>query len=258
MSNIEEYLDLQEKLISERFNHIRSSYSDSDVKGGANEGVVTDFLKEYLSDRFLANNSEVIDSYGHRSNEVDICVCNRDQPISKEKGGILIAEGIDFVVQVKAKLTKPEVRRALDNCKSVKLLERKRDKRDIFAAMDADIPYFVQRIPYFVFAFTAASKFETLCRNIYDMVESVDYIHQPDAFFILGEGFVFNHREGRGAGLEINGKVPEGLFALSTKHNLSDFMGYIHLIVPRFYRVIDPMKYYIRDKINITLQQLWF
>ena len=256
MSSIEEYLSLQEKLIKENFEHIRRSYSDSDVKGSANEHVVTDFLKRYISCHFIANNSEIVDSYGNKSNEIDVCVCNQDQPVSKESGGILIAEGIDFVVQVKAKLTKSEINRVVKNCKSVKKLKRRRNKKDIFAAMDSDIPYFVERIPYFVFAFSGGARFETLCKNIYDAITEDDYVHQPDAFFILDEGFIVNCRDGKGAGIVVEGKIAEGLFAYSTEQNLSDFMKYIHLIVPRFYRVIDPLLYYIRDEIKIELQQL--
>jgi hypothetical protein len=256
MSSIEEYLNLQEKLIKENFEHIRRSYSDSDVKGGANEHIVIDFMRKYISCHFIANNSEVIDSYGNKSHEIDVCVCNRDQPVSQERGGILIAEGIDFVVQVKAKLTKAEINRVVKNCKSVKTLKRRKNQKDIFAAMDADIPYFVERIPYFVFAFSGGAKFETLCKNIYDSIADVDYVYQPDAFFVLNEGFIVNCRDGKGAGIERNGKIAEGLSAYSTKQNLSDFMKYIHLIVPRFYRVIDPLLYYIRDELKIELQQL--
>ena len=256
MSSVEEYLNLQEKLMKENFEFIRHSYRDSDVKGGANEHIVADFLRKYISCNFIANNSEIVDSYGNKSDETDCCVCNRDQPVNKESGGILIAEGVDFVVQVKAKLTKTEIGRAVKNCKSVKMLKRRKNQKDVFSAMDADIPYFVERIPYFVFAFSGGAKFETLCKNIYDATDNNDYIYQPDAFFVLNEGFIVNCRDGKGAGVEVNGKVAEGLFAYSTKQNLSDFMKFIHLIVPRFYRVIDPLNYYIRDKINIELQQL--
>jgi hypothetical protein len=256
MSSIEEYLSLQEKLMKENFEHIRRSYSDSDVKGSANENVVSDFLKKYVPCHFIAKNSEVIDSYGNKSNEIDVCVCNRDQPVGRENGGILIAEGIDFVVQVKAKLSKSEIIRVVKNCKSVKTLERQKHQKDIFVAMDSDVPYFVDRIPYFVFAFSGGAKFETLCKNIYDAIDDVDYIYQPDAFFVLNDGFVINCRDGKGAGIDVNGKAAEGLFAYSTNQNLSDFMKYIHLIVPRFYRVIDPLLYYIRDEIKIKLEQL--
>jgi len=242
--------------MKENFEHIRRSYSDSDVKGSANEHVVSDFLKKYILCQFIANNSEMVDSYGNKSDEIDVCACNRDQPVSRENGGILIAEGIDFVVQVKAKLTKSEINRVVKNCKSVKMLKRRKHPKDIFAAMDADIPYFVERIPYFVFAFSGGAKFETLCKNIYDAIDNVDYVYQPDAFFVLNEGFIVNCRDGKGAGIDANGKVAEGLFAYSTNQNLSDFMKYIHLIVPRFYRVIDPLLYYIRDEIKIELQQL--
>ena len=256
MSSIEEYLNHQEKLMKESFEYIRRSYSDSDVKGGANERIVAEFLRKYVSCRFVTNNSEIVDSFGYKSHEIDVCVCNQDQPISQEHGGILIAEGIDFVVQVKSNLTKPEIRRTIDNCKSVKMLKRRKNQKDIFAVLDADVPYYVDRIPYFAFAFSAGSKFETLCRNIYDMIDGIDYIYQPDAFFILGDGFIVNCRDGKGAGLEVNGKVAEGLFAYATNQNLSDFMKFIHRVVPRFYRVIDPLTYYIRNKIDVKLQQL--
>ncbi len=254
MTSIEEYLNLQEKLMKENFDHIRRSYSDSDVKGGANERIVADFLRKYISCRFVTNNSQIVDSYGYKSRETDVCVCNQDQPLNQEHGGILIAEGIDLVVQVKATLTKQEINSAIDNCKSVKMLKRRTNQKDIFAVMDEDIPYYVDRIPYFVFAFSGGAKFETLCKTINSAIKNVDYIYQPDAFLILNDGFVVNCREGKGVGPKINGEKAKGIFAYSLHQNLSYFMKFIHLVVPRFYRVIDPLTYYLRDIISVEFK----
>jgi hypothetical protein len=255
MSSIEDYLKYQEYQMKREFERVRKMYSDSDVKGGANENIVAEFLRKYISCHFVATNSQIVDSYDSKSNEIDVCVCNKDQPRIAEDGAILISEGIDFVVQVKAILTKREIERAKDNCKSVKMLLRKRAKEDIVLAMDADIPYYVHRIPYFVFAFTVDTKFETLLENIYDiMIEGVDYFYQPDGVFILDKGYVVNCRAGKGVGLmtKESGKEVEGLFAFETKQSLSDFMKWVHIVVPRFYRVIDPLAYYMRDEIKLS------
>jgi hypothetical protein len=45
MDVITDYFASQERSLSESFARIRKTHSDSDVKGGANEGTVTEFLR---------------------------------------------------------------------------------------------------------------------------------------------------------------------------------------------------------------------
>jgi hypothetical protein len=73
------------------------------------------FLKNTVPAWDASKNSQIIDSDCLRSDEVDVCVCNYDQFLIQPEGGLLISEGVDFVVQVKAMVTDDELDRALKN-----------------------------------------------------------------------------------------------------------------------------------------------
>ena len=121
MNKIQEYCDFQSKQLVERFQQIRSGKDDSDVKGGENEQTVVKFLKEHCPAKHIVTNTSIIDSYGNSTDEIDVCVCNADQPFLPSPGSHIIAEGVDFVVQVKSSIpSRSEIKRIINNSQSVK------------------------------------------------------------------------------------------------------------------------------------------
>lgn len=254
MANIESYLEVQSHRLREDFERIRANYTDSDAKGSANEKVVAEFLQKHISAEFVVTNAEIIDSYGEASSEVDICVCNRDQPFNPSPSQILLAEGVDFVVQVKAYLTSGEIDRVIGNCDGVKKLRRKASKGDFTLAKVEDIPYYLDRIPYIVLAFSSALKLETVLEKLIEKLKDVALEHQPDAIFILNTGTIWNFREGKGKTWKSKGKPIAGLCAAySGEQTLLEFMRFIHVFVPRFHRTVSPLVHYFPDKLAFRL-----
>lgn len=122
---IEEYFEQHGKELTARFARIRAAHQDSHVKGGANEAAVAELLRQHLADRRIVTNSSILDTRGELSNEVDVAVCNSYQPFLTAEGEqLLIVEGVDAAVQVKARLTATELERLVSNAASVKRLER--------------------------------------------------------------------------------------------------------------------------------------
>ena len=140
-----------EKVLQAKFDAAKAGITDTAVKGSANEQIIANFLKESVPNWFVSTNSQIIDSYDNSSDELDVCVCNDYQFLLQPRGGVLIAEGVDFVVQVKATLTDEELNRTIKNCVKVKRLKRNIIKESLVyypANMGHDWPDF---IPYFCF-----------------------------------------------------------------------------------------------------------
>jgi hypothetical protein len=104
---------------------------DSDVKGAGNEQIVAELIQNNMAHKAIVTNCSIIDARDRRSSEVDVAICNEYQPfLSRRQAEILLVEGVDAVVQVKARLDGREIKRIVRNCQSVKRLERSASKGD--------------------------------------------------------------------------------------------------------------------------------
>jgi hypothetical protein len=242
---IRDYFVSQQRRLKEDFDRIRASLSDSDVKGSANEQTIVEFLNKHISAHFITSNVQIIDSYGKSSDEVDVCVCNVDQPFGASPGQLVIVEGVDFVVQVKARLTSTELERIVRNAQRVKQLKRMAAENDSVHSNIDDVPYYVDRIPYFVLAYTSELTLEKTHEKLTALLSAVPLELQPDAIFVLDRGAILNMREGKGKAWKAGGKPIIGLcVAHSGEQTLFEFMYYMYLVVPRFYRVVNPLAHY--------------
>jgi hypothetical protein len=245
MDIIKQYFVGQQRRLKDDFDRIRATLSDSDVKGSANEQAVVEFLQKHISAHFITSNVQIIDSYGKASDEVDICVCNVDQPFGVNPGQLVIAEGVDFVVQVKAKLSSHEIDRAIKNAKTVKQLKRKATQHDRVFGHIEDAPYYIDRIPYFILAYTSELTLETTRQKLLTSLSSVPLEFQPDAFFVLDRGAILNMREGKGNVWKSGDRPITGLcIADSGEQTLLEFVNYMYSIVPRFSRMVNPLLHY--------------
>lgn len=261
MNPIQKYFESYQDVLLNSFNRIRSTHSDSSVKGGRNEQIICEFLEEHVENKFVARNVQIIDSLGNASDEIDVCVCNEYQPFNTSNSEILIGEGVDFTVQVKAILSNEELDRIIKNCASIKKIQRLFDKGDEFQGEIGDLNYFINRIPYVVFAFDSKTSIETMYKNLTIKLKDIPLELQPDAIFVLGKGCIINFREGNGSTYTVNEKKLSGLsgFLLEEK-TLLEFIRYITYIVPRIKRHSKTINIYLRnmtfDKPLITNQKL--
>jgi cellulose synthase/poly-beta-1,6-N-acetylglucosamine synthase-like glycosyltransferase len=124
MSRFEDSLAGYGPRLQQEFQSIRRKLSDSDVKGSQNERALTEFLRQHVPSDFIANTAQMLDARDQQSDEIDIVVCNDYQVFREPANGLFIAEGVDFVVQVKAQHTTQELERIFKNSATVKRLER--------------------------------------------------------------------------------------------------------------------------------------
>ena len=255
MKEIQRYFESQERQLTEQFEEIRKRHSHPGVKGHANEEAVAEFLEENYTAKYAVRNVQIIDSYGESTGEVDVCICNEDQPFGTSPGQIVIAEGVDFVVQVKAVLTTKEIESVFENCDGVKKLQRKLDNGLSFWPSEEDKKYLADRIPYIVLAFSSNLKLETINDKFEKRSCGVKLERQPDAAFILGKGAIYNFREGKGRIFTMDGKTPRDYAALLTgEKTLLEFIRYINTFIPRIHRVARPLIHYLPTRQEY---QLW-
>lgn len=229
------------------FERVRAGHSDSDVKGGRNEAIVAEFLRSNVGSRHVAINSQVIDSSGHASDEVDVAICNSEQPmIEGEGGGLLIVEGVDAVLQVKARLSGDEIVRAVKNARSVKQLTRKPVKgAQAWGVSIEDADWYVSRVPYFVFAFESDLKPSTALARLDDECEDIPLAEQPDALFVLNRYSVLNVRENKGK-LRMKDGDAHGFHGIGdpVDHVLPMLMWCLYVTVPRIQHPVHPVVNY--------------
>ena len=174
--------------LESRFSAARKIQADSSARGSANEDLVADLLNSVFRSGRAVTRSTVVDSSGHRSNEQDIIVCNEDQLLlgDKSRPQLLIVEGVDFVVQVKARLTTRELERISTNCMSVKQCHKVRYPDDILAPDDHDRPGgFLDHVPYYVLCFESELSPATALSKLTETLDEVHPAYRPDGVFVL-------------------------------------------------------------------------
>ena len=188
---IDEFWNAGAQALQGSFNRTRKAHTDPSIKGGANEETLGDFLRENISPHRIALRSSIIDADGQRSDEVDVSVINEYQPLwTGDREQLLIAEGVDAVYQVKARLSAGELRRAIKNAESVKRLRRY--AAGMISANEPDTDRFIHRIPFFTFAYTSNISADAAVKLLTDEFEGTPWHQQPDGVFVLDEWSVVN------------------------------------------------------------------
>lgn len=228
------------------FERVRAGHSDSAVKGVRNEKIIAEFLGSNMGPRRVATNAQIIDSHGHSSDEVDAIVLNEYQPFNEGDGGaLLIVEGVDAVVQVKAVLNTQEIERSVKNCRSVKQLRRKFVQGAQMWAVQADVESYVHRVPYFVFAFESQVQPASAVARFTESCLEVPPEERPDGAFVLDHFSVLNVRDNEGK-LRMSSESARGFQGVisPTSHVLPLLMWCLHVTVPRINHLGHPVMHY--------------
>jgi hypothetical protein len=250
MSKVVNSLSRYSKVLKAKFEATKASATDSHVKGGLNEDIVAKFLEDTVPNWFVSTNSQIIDSNENITDEQDICVCNNNQFFMQPDSGLLIAEGVDFVVQVKAKITDSELNRAIKSCTKVKEIKRKSNQGDTVYSNGILPPEWFDYIPYFCFAFSSELQGKTIAERLNTKYKDIDVTKQIDALFVLDKGItLINGKDGRGhRWRNKEGNLIQGWHALTTNDaTLVEFMRYCIDHVPRFTRTLIPSSQYFPD-----------
>lgn len=242
-----DYFQRQEERLINNFDDIRRRLTDSSVKGGVNEQIIGTFLTDNLNNRNISYRNQVIDSKGNISDEVDVVIYNSYQPFKVDSTQILLAEGVDSIIQVKAKLTTKEISRIVKNAQKAKKVIREGSEGDIVSGIPVeDAENFVERIPYICIAFDSELKIETAIDSFAEALENIPLFEQPDAIFVINKFSLFNFRDGSGRTWLVNDKPLKGIIGLTTgDETIYHFMVYITSNTPLFFRRTNPLTFYL-------------
>ena len=226
------------------FERMRGTQTDPGIKGGANEEILGDFLGENIGARRIALSSSIIDSEGRRSDEVDVSVVNEYQTLwTGVRGQLLIVEGVDAVYQVKARLSTTELRRAITNARSVKQLIRQPGMGSMTFARPADVDRFVNRIPFFIFAYTSNISHQAAYALLTEELADTPWGEQPDGVFVLDADWsLVNFANNDGALTNSSGVT--GFGHLRDRTSLTSMLWCHSVFVPRIIHLMHPIRHY--------------
>lgn len=171
------------------------------IKGGEREDALRQFFRDRLPERFGVTSGEVVDLNGNTGPQLDILIYDRhaDFPFNVGSQSILAAEALLASIEVKSKLSAPEVTKCAEAAR--KLRKLKPHDRELGGS---DMGHFKDgkkraRYMHCVFAFETDLTEKKWPHN---EVERFDRIlgkgHLIDAAYILDRGLVnFNYRKAR-------------------------------------------------------------
>jgi len=248
MNHFTEHLAQYSKELNLKFEGIRKKYTDSDVKGAENEKALQEFIKEHYPAWSVRLGCQVISFSNEISDELDVTVCNKHQAFAGEESSLLIAEGVDFVIQSKAVLNDKEIKRAIKNCKKLKNVRRASNKDDIVRVPPGSNSRNVPHIPYIIFAFSSQLKEETVLDKLVKELKKIPYELQPDALYILDRGKSFiNLQDGKSNFLSRNGKSVKGWGLVDTgEQTLSEMLRFVATQIPTFMKWNNPLISYLK------------
>ncbi|MFC1622880.1 DUF6602 domain-containing protein, partial [Patescibacteria group bacterium] len=123
---LRKYFEGEADSIQLKYEHSSTTGHPNDV-GGNREDVIIDFFNKHLPHKFNAiKGGKIFDSKGSASKQVDVVIYDNHIPrLASYQQTLYLAEGVATAIEIKPKLTKAELIKAIDNLKSIKLLEKK-------------------------------------------------------------------------------------------------------------------------------------
>lgn len=181
------------KIISD-FN-VSAMYEHQGNKGSFREGALRDFLaSDRMPSKYGLGTGEIVSSHGEVSKQRDLIIFDRMNGIPllySDTVQVFPVESVYGVVEVKSKLSKEELLKALDNIKSVKMLSDdavvQYSKGPIAYARKASRPFGI------VFADGLVNNsLESLAENLHGWESSPEKKFWPNMIFVLGVGVIYH------------------------------------------------------------------
>lgn len=251
MSRFQTYLRSTAGELRSAFDRIRTTNTDPGVKGGKNEAALADFLRAHTRAVSIHQRAQVIDSRDQISDELDLIASNEYQPFGGAPEGLILVEGVSFVVQVKAILTREEIRRSVQNCSSFKRITPWFGVGDIvYREFYGLRPHW--QAPYLCFCYSSELKDSTILGELDTASGGVNLDKQMDAVFVLDRGWsILNFKAGSEKFKSSSGQRVLGWgLTYTAEDTLLEMLSFIHLTVPTIFRINSPLQGYIEAAVS--------
>lgn len=182
------------------FEYAQAAIKHRGLKGKANEEIFRTFLSEYLPGSLGISTGELIDANGNVSKELDVIIYDREKtPILYRNANtqIIPVECVYAVIEVKSRLTTPELEKTFQNMKMVRNLEKTAYIKPSGPIIIKDDLYGskwdIWPINYYIFAYNSI-KLKTLAKymNQKHQFEKLPEHSRIDTVCVLNKGVICN------------------------------------------------------------------
>ena len=184
---------------------IQNAFSKASIEGRGTpqevadrrEGFVKSILEKYFPFPNRIAKGNIIDSYGNESPSFDIVMLNSIHPntISKEseRHSVILADGVDFVVDVKGNLMNDELTRSLNQIIKLKQVKRVYDFKMYSKPSDKGLNT-LKTIPVILYAASTYNDASDLVEKIVEhyVTNNIQRNDQFDCIIINGKYAIFN------------------------------------------------------------------
>lgn len=199
MNIVEIFDQVAEKMRSD-LAEARSALQHPGLKGSSFEEIFRHFLRNYLPATLDISTGIIVDSSGRSSRQIDVIISDAAKtPIFYRSGDTRVVpiEGVYSIIEVKATLTAQELRKAFENMKSVRALQKTAYLAESGPIVSTKIMYGrswdIWPTNYFVFAFDSdpLDNLSSILANWYTR-DSLPEWSRIDTTCVLNRGVILN------------------------------------------------------------------
>lgn len=165
------------------FEEVTAKINHMGERGTSREELLLKYLREYFPTKYELSRGAIIDATGIQSKQQDLIVYDSfSSPVllNMESTKMIPIESVYMTIEVKSTLDKKELKKCINNIKSVRELPR-------FPLTDSISP-----TAGFVFAFTSSTSLETLTGNLIEFNKDIDVTEQISMICVLDKGLIVN------------------------------------------------------------------
>jgi hypothetical protein len=247
-------LAIVQKQIQLKIEEIRETHQHKGNKGSNVEQIIREFLRVYFPSDNRIGQGEIIDSDGGISSQLDVIMTNEYHPYINDlsQPSIYFIEGVACAGEVKSILNSKDLEIILSNSLRYKSLNLRLSKGMQIHSKMSDTKRFIEKRPYFLFAFESQMTLDTVFDKIlkFNNQNCSEIWQQIDAVFFVDRGSIINFGDGQGSlqfrdpqGNSIPGLINRPLE--NEPNLLFSFVTWISAVIQRFTIYDNILIYYL-------------
>ncbi len=222
---------------------VRATMSHSGNKGSRTEEAFREFLRDHIPRKHDVGHGEVTDVQGRSAGamygpgQIDVLIIDEAHPrfAGPAEPGLYFIEGVLAGGEVKTHLKLGDVDEIVRKAAAFKLLQVTHAEGDAIRAQLEDFERFVNRRPYFLFAYESETTVDSLVTRLNESARSqgISLVQSVDAVFLLDRGAAINVGDGQGSVRGIDG-VGNPIRGWVAQQNpvMVDLIAWLHEVMP--------------------------
>lgn len=207
--NLVQYFEAAEHKLRAELNAVRASLAHSGNKGARVENVFRKFLDAHIPRRYEVGHGEVLDKSGANAGaqegpgQIDVLIIDDAHPRFADisEPTFYFIEGVLAGAEIKASLKLSDAEEIIKKAAEFKRLWTLLGPGDLSFHTEADRERFLNRRPYFLFAFESETPLDSFLQRVSELEQAMGLapIAHLDAIFLLDRGALINLGDGQGS-----------------------------------------------------------